>query len=158
MENETDSQICVVGNNDSILSNKSPIDMKPRFTLGSFTFQQIDACIKIFMSPIFIWKMVQRVIKCKECEINYTRLRTFASFYMKKGCNGIQISVNENNITYTVNDKIKSIQNNKYYSSLSQAYNLLYLDIEREHNTRDKVTDILNECYDILVCLSKLTI
>jgi hypothetical protein len=149
-------QICVIGADGTILSNRSPTDTKPLFTQNSFSFQQVDSCIIIQLSPMFLWKLTQqmKISSSPEYEVDFSRLRTFASFFMKSTIPDIRIYVYENMVSYSLDGKIKTIETTQYYPTLLLAYNYLYADARRLYNTPEKTYEILKECSDILLLLS----
>ena len=153
---DSEIQICVIGSDGTIFSNCSPKDTKPIFTQNSFSFQQIDSCIIIQLSPMFLWKLTQqiKISSTPEYEVDFSRLRTFISFFMKSTIPDIRIYVYENMVSYSLDGKIRSVETTQYYPTLLLAYNYLYEDVRRLYNTPEKNNGILNECSDILLLLS----
>ncbi len=158
-DTEQEIQICVIGGDGTILSNCSPKDAKPSFTQNSFSFQHRDSCIFIQMSPMFLWKLTQQMktSSTQEYDINFSKLITFASFFMKSSIPDIRINVYEDRVSYWLDGKIKTTETKQYYPTLLLAYNQLYADVRRSYNTPEKTTEILNECSDILLLLSDPT-
>ena len=153
---EQEIQICVIGADGTILSNCSPKDTKPPFAQNSFSFQQIDSCIIIQLSPMFLWKLTQqmKISSSPEYEVDFSKLRTFASFFMKSTVPDIRIYVYEDRVSYWLDSKIKTLETMQYYPTLLLAYNYLYADVRRLYNTPEKTNEILKECSDILLLLS----
>ena len=153
---DSEQHICMIGSDGIIRSNCSPKDTKLSFTNNSFSFQKIDSCIIIQLSPIFLWKLAQemKMASTSDYEIDFSKLITFASFFMKSNIPDIRVHVYDNMVSYSLFDKIKTIETDKYYPTLLLAYNYLYADIRRSYNTPEKTTEILKECADILLLLS----
>jgi len=149
-------QICVIGADGTIFSNCSPKDTKPLFTQNSFSFQQVGSCVIIQLSPMFLWKLIHhmKISSSPEYEVDFSKLRTFASFFMKSTVTDIRIYVYEDSVGYSLDGKTKIIETTQYYPTLLLAYNCLYADVRRLYNTPEKTTEILNECSDILLLLS----
>ena len=156
---ESEIQICVIGSDGIIMSNCSPRDTKPIFTQNSFSFQQVESCVIIQLSPMFLWKLTQqmKISSSPEYEVDFSRLRTFASFFMKSTVPDIRIYVYEDRVCYWLDGKTRTVETNQYYPTLLLAYNYLYADVRRLYNTPEKTTGILNECSDILLLLSDPT-
>lgn len=156
IDTEQEIPICVIGSDGTILSNCSPKDTKPPFAQNSFSFQQVDSCVIIQMSPMFLWKLTQqmKISSSPEYEVDFSKLRTFASFFMKSTVPDIRIYVYEDRVSYWLDGKIKTLETMQYYPTLLLAYNYLYADARRSYNTPEKTTEILKECSDILLLLS----
>jgi hypothetical protein len=95
-----------------------------------------------------------KISSSPEYEVDFSKLRTFASFFMKSTVPDIRIYVYEDRVCYWLDGKIKTIETEQYYPTLLLAYNYLYADVRRSYNTPEKTTGILNECSDILLLLS----
>ena len=149
-------QVCVISADGAIVSNISPKDFKPFFTNNSFSFQHSESCIVIQMSPIFLWKLTQQMktASTPDYDIDFSKLITFASFFMKSTISDIRIYVYENMVSYSLDGRVKTIETDKYYPTLLLSYNYLYADVRRLYNTPEKTTEILKECSDILLLLS----
>jgi hypothetical protein len=155
-DTDVEIQICVLGGDNLILSNVSPDNSKIKFHPGSFSFHYENSCIMIQLHPIFLWNMVQQMknISTPDYEVDYIRIRTFVSHYMKGMISDIRIYVYEDRVSFNRNGIVISIETDQYFTKLLFAYNSLYNDIKRQYNTFEKTTEIINECSDIiqLIC------
>ena len=155
---ETEVQICIIGDDNLIMSNFSPAESKIKFRTGSFSFHYTDSCIIIHLNPIFLWNLVKQMktISTPDYEVDYIRIRTFVSHYMK-GMDLIRIYVYEDRLCFNRNGAIATIKTDKYFPTLLLAYNYLYSDIKQRYNTLEKTTEIINECSDIIQLIGNPT-
>lgn len=157
---ECQQQICVLGEGNSIMSNVSPNDSEIQFNLDSFSFHYVDnSYLIIKLNPIFLWKLVKRMktVSSTEYELDFIRIQTFISHYMNGMNDDIKIHVYEDNVSFTRNGIVNSIETDKYFPTLLSAYNNLYIDIIRKYNELEKTIEIINECSDIIEFISNPT-
>lgn len=158
-DTDTEMQICVFGGDNMILSNFSPAESKIKFRTGSFSFHYVDSCITIQLNPIFLWNLVKQMqtISSPDYQIDYIRIRSFVSHYMKGMNADILIYVYEDRVCFNRNGVIATIKTDKYFPTLLLAYNCLFNDIRRRYNTLEKTTEIINECSDIIQLIGNPT-
>lgn len=157
----SDDALCGIENDNTIVSNFSPKDGKIKFRPGSFSFTSTEDSIIIELHPMFMWRLIH-LAKTKqnpENESDFSRLRTFASYYTK---DILRIYVYETHISYRTNTTsvVETIEMEtiKHYATLLLAFNYLHADIRRKYNTPEKTDQILDECLQILQFISRATL
>jgi hypothetical protein len=157
----SDDALCAIENDNTIVSNFSQKDCKIKFQPGSFSFTSKDNSIIIQLHPMFMWRLIH-TLKAKrnnESESDFSRLRTFASYYTK---DIFRIYVYETHISYRTNKtaivETIEMETTQYYATLLLAFNYLHADIRRKYNTPEKTDQILDECLQILQFISKATL
>mgnify|MGYP000279774050 CR=1 FL=1 len=150
-----DGELCAIENNNSIVSKFCNKDSRIQFGADSFSFTNDDGCIVIRLHPMFMWRLIHlaKTNKNLENEINFPRMRTFASYYTK---NVLRINVEITQINYIVTgNTVRIIETDKYYEPLLLAYKSLYRDIMRKCDTAINTDKILDECLTILMFIAK---
>ena len=132
---DSEPQICIISAVGVIVSNCTPKDCKPYFTHNSFSFQQVDSCIIIQLSPMFLWKLTQQLktASTPDYDIDFSKLTSFASYYMKSNAQDIRIYVYENMISYSFEGQIKTVETDKYYPTLLLSYNYIFIFINNPY-------------------------
>ena len=76
----SNGELCIIENNNSIVSKFGDKDTRIQFGTDSFSFTNVDGCIVIQLHPMFMWRLIHlaKTNKNKDNEINFTRMRTFA--------------------------------------------------------------------------------
>ena len=155
----TEKTFCVLVEDNLIMSNYSPKNNNIWFARGSFSFHYVNDCIIIKLTPLFLWKLIHnmKTEPRHEYELDFIRMRTFASFYMRQDVKHVRIIAYKDKICFLFDDDMRTIKTDKYYSKLLHTYNRLYTDIKRHYNVFEVTDNIISECCDIVQLISNPT-
>jgi hypothetical protein len=150
--------ICNIVSRDTIVSNASRTGSAIKYEQGSFTLcRTSDDCISLRFHPIFLWRLVifEQTKKNDKEIINFTRLQTFVSKFMRKRGFDICIDVSDCDIRYIMDDTIVVKPVSRFvYDNLLMLFNKLHMSITRNYNSFDSVDAMLEYCFQVVRIIS----
>ena len=105
-------------------------EIVPRYTLNSFVIYSKHLLLTVEMNPMFAWRLVCAIKSTSECEIDNTRMRTYASYDMKTSP-----------VVFTIP------HTNACYLTLLDAFKVAYAD---RYNTPSKMMNLLSALSDVI--------
>jgi hypothetical protein len=147
-------KLCKLYNDESsvsIVSNFSSSDIK--FSRGSFRFCMTDNEILLVFHPMFLWKLLHAKKICVDIERDFCKTRSFISMLINN-TNSVTFRLNEKQISYYIDDRIKTYIMDDSYNYLSVLFYKLSMSIQQEYEYSDLLDEFFKKCVDILYYIS----
>jgi hypothetical protein len=147
-------KMCKLQNDESsvsIVSNFSSSDIT--FTRGSFRFCMTDNEILLVFHPMFLWKLLHAKKIWIDCQRDFCKTRTFLSMLINDA-SAVTFRINERNISYYIDDQIKTRIMDDSYGSLNILFYKLNKSIQNEYDYTMLLEDFFKRCLDILYYIS----
>jgi hypothetical protein len=149
---------CVIQSQSVIVSNLSSDRSKIKFGYGSFSFTVTDEkTIILQFHPIFLWRFVllNESIKNDTEIVDFTRLRSFASRFMRNRGFDICFTVSECDIRYIMDGIIvvKSVSS-KVFAKVIELFNKLHMSLSRQYDSCELIDSMLDAGFQVLRIVS----
>jgi len=149
---------CVIQSHSVIVSNLSSERSKIKFGRGSFAFTVTDEkTIILQFHPIFIWRFVLlNESRKNDTEIvNFTRLRSFVSRFMRNRGFDICFTVSECDILYILDGVIvvKPVSS-KVFAKVIGLFNKLHMSLSRQYDSCELIDSMLDAVFQVLRIVS----
>ena len=149
---------CVIHSNSTIVSNVSAEGARVKFTRGSFAFSITDDnSILLQFHPIFLWRMVlfYESRKNDESILDFTRMRSFVSKFMRKRGFDVCFTVSDCDIQYILDDAIvvKRVSCD-VFAKVIVLFNKLHMSLTRRYDSGELIDYMLDEAFQVLRIVS----
>ena len=149
---------CIIQSNATIISNVSGSSAKIKFERGSFVFSRTDNnSLELQFHPIFLWRVIlfYESKKNDEAIIDFIRLRSFVSKFMRKRGFDVCFVVSDCDIQYILDDAIvvKSVSRD-VHANLILIFHKLHLSLSRQYDSYELSESMLDETIRVLRIVS----
>lgn len=150
--------ICVIQSQSVIVSNVSDDRTKIKFSHGSFSFSMRDEKSIVFQfHPIFLWRLVLlNESRKNDIEIvDFVRLRSFVSRFMRNRGFDICFTVSECDIRYILDGVIvvKPVPC-KIFANMIVLFNKLHMSLSRQYDSYEHVDSMLDAGFKVIRIVS----
>jgi hypothetical protein len=150
--------ICAIKSNATIISNASGEGARVKFGRGSFAFSLVDdKSIALQFHPIFLWRMVlfRETIKNDEEIVDFVRLRSFVSQFMRKRGFDVCFTVSDCDVQYILDGIIvvKPVSGEVFTNAIV-LFNKLHMSLSRRYDSCELIDLMLEAGFQVLRIVS----